>query len=276
MRRATNCVSLVAVAVLSGCNLADTVMLWPPSGPPGANGAARRVEDGVEIWIVPPPDGAPPDAYVLRFYGNAARAEWHVAEEASHFARMTFWGVNYRGFGGSAGSATLRGVAESATVAYDALAREAKGRPIYAFGTSMGTTAALHLAAERDVAGLLLVNPPPLERLVIEEHGWWNLWLFAGPVALGIPRSLDSEANARRSRVPAVFVTSEADGVVPFGYQGRVVAAYAGDKEVVSIPGAGHNDTPPPDVSAKIARAVERMIAAGQRRQRSVSPAPGR
>lgn len=254
----------------TGC-LADKLMLWPPSGPVETNGAGRRVESGIEIWTVPPEDGGEPDSYVLSFYGNGARANWQVASDASHLPRTTFWGVNYRGYGGSEGSATLSGVADAATIAYDALVREAKGRPIHAFGTSMGTTAALHLAAERDVAGLLLVNPPPLRRLVLEEHGWWNLYLLALPTALGVPRTLDSEENARRVHAPAVFVMSEDDGVVPLGYQGRVVAAYAGPKEVFSVPRAGHDDRPSPEVSAKISGAVSRMMSAAHARAKSSS-----
>lgn len=261
---------LVLALTTTGC-LADKLMLWPPSGSADAAGAVRRVEHGIEIWTVSPPDGAPPDAYVLEFYGNGARAEWMVAANASHFPRTTYWGVNYRGFGGSEGSATLSGVAEAATIAYDALAKEAKGKPIYAFGTSMGTTAALHLAAERELAGLLLVNPPPLRRLVLEEHGWWNLYLLAFPTALGIPRTLDSEENARRTHAPAVFVTAEDDGIVPLGYQGRVVAAYAGPKEVILIPRSGHNDQPPPEVSAKISAALAWMMSEGQARAKSSS-----
>jgi uncharacterized protein len=264
--------SLTMIVALSttGC-LADKLMLWPPSGPADASGAVRRVESGIEIWTVAPSDRGEPDAYVLEFSGNGARAEWTVAEHASHFPRAAFWGVNYRGYGGSEGSATLDGVAEAATIAYDALAKEAKGRPIFAFGTSMGTTAALHLSAERAIDGLLLVNPPPLKRLVLEEHGWWNLYLLALPTALGVPRALDSEENARRTRAPAVFVTSEDDGIVPLGYQGRVVAAYAGPKEVILIPRAGHNDQPPPEVSAKIATAVTQMMSDAQARAKSSS-----
>jgi pimeloyl-ACP methyl ester carboxylesterase len=272
MRFARQACLLAMTVGTTGC-LADAVMLWPPGGPADAGGAVRRVEQGIEIWTVTPRDAAPPDAYVIEFYGNAARAEWMVAANASHFPRATYWGVNYRGYGGSEGSATLDGVAESATIAYDALAKEAKGRPIYVFGTSMGTTAALHLAAERELAGVLLVNPPPLRRLVLEEHGWWNLYLLALPTALGVPRALDSEENARRARAPAVFVTAEDDGVVPLGYQGRVVAAYAGTKEVILVPRSGHNDAPPPEVSMKIAAAVSRMMSDGQARQaRAKSP----
>ena len=251
--------SLVFVAACAAaCNPADKILLWPPSGPTEPNGAVRRVvDDGVEVWTVP---RDAPDAYVLRFYGNGARAEWSVAEEAAALPHVVFWGVNYHGYGGSSGDATLDGVARAAISAYDTLAREAKGKPIFAFGTSMGSVAALHLGAERDVKGLLLWNPPPLKRLVLEEHGWWNLFLVAAPTALSIPASVDSEANARRCHMPAVFVMSDRDGVVPIQYQGRVIAAYAGQKDVIVLPGAGHNDSPAAREAEQIAVAVQRMM----------------
>jgi pimeloyl-ACP methyl ester carboxylesterase len=270
MRVLTFAIALVVSLLSSGCALANFALLWPPSGPQQASGAQRRVVKpaphgegstgkDVEVWIAPASNGAKANAYALRFYGNADRAEWHVAMEASQFSDVEFWGVNYPGYGGSEGPATLRGVARAALLAYDDLAREAAGRPIYAFGTSLGTTAALHVARERDVRGLVLVNPPPLRRLVLEEHGWWNLFLLAGPTALGIPDELDSEANARRCHAPAVFVTAERDEIVPLGYQGHVIRAYAGPKEVIPIPNATHNDAPPPETMARITEAVARM-----------------
>src|SRR5512142_2772319 len=47
--------SLVFVVVaLAGCNPADKLLLWPPSGPAEPNGAVRRVvDDGVEVWTMP-------------------------------------------------------------------------------------------------------------------------------------------------------------------------------------------------------------------------------
>ncbi len=40
------------------------------------------------------------------------------------------WGLNYPGFGGSTGPATLSALVESATLASDEIALEAGGRPI--------------------------------------------------------------------------------------------------------------------------------------------------
>ena len=111
------------------------------------------------------------------------------------------------------------------------------------FGTSIGATAALHVAAHRPVAGLILQNPPPLREMILRRFGWWNLWLLAGPVALQIPKDLDSIANVRKRLVrAAIFLLAEKDEVVPPGYHKLVVDAYAGEKRVISLPSAHHND----------------------------------
>src|SRR5262249_29169834 len=126
-------------------------------------------------------------------------------------------------------------------VAFDALAREAAGRPSYAFGTSLGTTVALHVAATRPVAGLVLQNPPALRQLILGEHGWWNLWLLAGPIALELPRALDSVANAARVRGRAFFLLADGDEVVPHKYPLQGAGAFAGERVILIQHGAGHN-----------------------------------
>ena len=115
---------------------------------------------------------------------------------------VEIWGMNYPGFGGSTGPPRLARIGPAAVAAFDALRREAADAPIVAYGASIGATAALHVAASRpaEIAGLILHNPPPLREMILRQFGWWNLWLLAGPVALQIPRDLDSIANARASR----------------------------------------------------------------------------
>jgi pimeloyl-ACP methyl ester carboxylesterase len=112
------------------------------------------------------------------------------------------------------------------------------------FGTSIGATVALHIAASRpaQVAGLILHNPPPLREVILRQFGWWNLWLLAGPVAFQIPRDLDSIANARATRVPAVFVLAQKDEVVAPHFHALVANAYAAEKRVIELHSAYHND----------------------------------
>jgi pimeloyl-ACP methyl ester carboxylesterase len=155
---------------------------------------------------------------------------------------VEIWGMNYPGFGGSTGPARLSRIGPAALAAFDELQRQADDRPILPFGTSIGATAALHVAAQRPTAGLILHNPPPLREMVLRRFGWWNLWLLAGPIALQIPRELDSIENAKAIHAPAIFVLAEKDEVVPPRYHNLVLNAYAGEKRVIALHGAYHND----------------------------------
>jgi uncharacterized protein len=149
--------------------------------------------------------------------------------------------VNYSGFGGSTGPSRLKRIAPAAVTAFDTLRGEAGERPIVIFGTSIGTAPALHIAAHRAVAGLILHNPPALRQLILRQYGWWNLWLLAGPVAAQIPSDLDNIANARAVHAPAIFLLAENDEIVAPRFQQMVVDAYAGEKRVIHLRGAHHN-----------------------------------
>ncbi len=232
-------VILVVTIALTGC-LADKLLLWPQRSTATPGATVQRVGT-LEVVVAQSTPNREPAAFVLRFYGNAQLANdiWFEATEFSGQA-IEWWGVNYPGFGGSAGPATLARVARSARAAYEALAKRANGRPIIVIGTSMGSAAALHVAAHAPVAGLVLHNPPPLAELIMRRHGWWNLWLLALPTAVQIPEALDSIENAKRVTAPALFLSSTDDGVVPTRYQDQIMKAYAGDWSMLAFPG-GHN-----------------------------------
>jgi pimeloyl-ACP methyl ester carboxylesterase len=255
-------IALALIGVYAGVivfgHIGDRLILWPTTAPLDAHGAERVIvplADGT-IDVFRAAMSRKPTRFVLRFYGNSDRAEHWVAGEAAGWGDTEFWGVNYPGYGGSTGPARLQRVADAALVAYDALARVAGDRPIFVFGTSLGTAAALHVAAERKVAGLVLQNPPALAQLVRGEHGWWNLWLLAYPVSLQIPRDLDSVANAGRVQAPAIFLLADHDEIVPPRYHHLVADAYAGPKEILVQPGAGHN-TPMSEAFAQVVHEAE-------------------
>ncbi len=146
----------------------------------------------------------------------------------------------YPGFGGSTGPARLAKVGPAALTALDALAAIAGDKPIMVVGYSFGPTAALCVAAHRPVAGVILQDSPALRQMIVGEHGWWNLWLLAGPLALRVPAALDSVGNAKAAQAPAIFLVDELDTAVPPKYQKLVIQAYAGKKEVVSVPDGHH------------------------------------
>jgi pimeloyl-ACP methyl ester carboxylesterase len=232
-------------------HLPDHLILFPTRSPIDAGGAVRKTipfENGeLEIWTAQSRRARQQgraDVFILRFYGNADRADRWAAMEAEmwNHRAVEIWGMNYPGFGGSTGPARLARIGPAAIVAVDELTRNAGDRPTVTYGTSIGATAALHVAAQRPIAGLILHNPVPLRELILRRFGWWNLWLLAGPVALQIPRDLDCIANARATRAPAIFLLAERDEIVPPRFHRLVVQAYAGEKRIIELRGAHHND----------------------------------
>ena len=255
-------------------HLADHLILFPTRAPIDVGAAVRRTipfENGdLEIWTAQSQSArrqGRADVFILRFYGNADRADRWPAMEAEVWKdrAVEIWGMNYPGFGGSTGPTRLTRIGPAAVAAFDELRRHAAkkstavlSRPtpssalktahakasIVVFGTSIGATAALHVATSRptEIAGLILQNPPPLREMILRQFGWWNLWLLAGPVALQIPRDLDSIANARASRAPAIFLLAEKDEIVAPRFHRLVVQAYAGEKRIIELRGAYHND----------------------------------
>jgi pimeloyl-ACP methyl ester carboxylesterase len=232
-------------------HLPDHLILFPTKAPIDTGGAVRKTvpfQNGeLEVWMARSrraQQQGDADIFILRFYGNADRAERWPAEEAEMWCdrAVEIWGMNYPGFGGSTGPARLSSIGPAALAAFDELKHHAGNRPIVPFGASIGTTVALHVAAHRQVAGLILHNPPPMREMALRQFGWWNLWLLAGPVALQMPRDLDSIQNARTTRVPAIFLLAEKDEIVAPRFHQLVVNAYAGQKRVIELRNAHHND----------------------------------
>ncbi len=243
--------AILLFALVMFTRLPDQLILFPSTQPLNPYGAVRKTipfqKGELEIWTAQSQRAQQQgraDVFVLRFYGNADRADRWAAAEAEMWndRAVEVWGMNYPGFGGSTGPARLSKIGPAALAAFDELKLHASDRPSIVYGASIGATAALHVAAQRPITGLILHNPVPLREIILRRFGWWNLWLLAGPVALQIPRDLDSVANARVSHAPTIFLTAEQDEIVPPRYHMLVANAYAGEKRVITLHGAYHND----------------------------------
>lgn len=243
--------------MLGGC--ADQFILFPSRHPMNAGAAQRRQvpfdKGHLEIFISRSPGATtrPVEACVLRFLGNAERAEMDAVTAARDWGDkpIEMWSVQYPGYGQSTGPAKLDRLPPAALAAYDALSQEANGKPIFLSATSLGTTLALYTASQRDAAALILRTPPPLKSLIRGRHGWWNLWLAAVPVSMGVPRELDALHTAPHVKAPAMFILIDTDEIVPLKYQQKVVDAYAGERQVILSQGGDHNSPLSTDAYSK-------------------------
>jgi pimeloyl-ACP methyl ester carboxylesterase len=267
--RAVAVLAVLGALLLTGC--ADQLILEPSRGPlsgPLKSDAVRRTidfEDGeLELWTVRPRPGenTAPEFFVLSFGGVGDRAEEVAALESDTWqdSSAEIWVLNYPGYGGSTGPAGLSRIPPSALAAYDELRRRAAGRPILLSGNSLGSAVALYVAARRPAVGAILRNPPPLRSLILGRYGWWNLWIGAAIVALQVPSELDSIQNAKSAEVPALFLLSSDDDVVPAAYAEDVVGAYGGPARVVHFEG-GHDDYVGPSQSAALREALGWLAA---------------
>lgn len=277
-----------------GCGkmLADRLMLFPSRDVIRVPGAGERLVETpvgkmhvITARSVPPMPSSPsqtaadllqqrsragdvpPQRYVLRFEGNAGRAEYTATWVAQRWDDVPteVWSMNHPGFGKSDGPAKLDRLAPAALAVYDAMCAEAGDRPVYLDADSMGATQALYVAAERadsrPVAGLVLKNPPPLRQIVMGRFGWWNLWLAAGPIAAGIPGDLDAIASSRRCKAPAIFIRAMNDTLVPPSYQQKIFDAYAGPKYLVDFHDADHNTPLDEPIEIEVGKALRKLMA---------------
>ena len=243
------CLALCLVCFAAGC--ADQLILHLPARAVAGPDVQRRTildeANTIEIFTARSAGayGVEPRAFMLEFTGNMTRAEHIVAYVASRWETQPVetWVINYPGYGRSTGGAKLRNIPPAALTAYDELKRVAGDRPIFVAGQSLGSIPALYVASKRDVAGVIIQNPPALPDQLWKQHGWWNLWLLAAPVAWQIPREMNSVVNARRVTAPAVILLADSDRVAPPRFQRKIADAYAGEKRLIVQKNAGH-DTP--------------------------------
>jgi hypothetical protein len=168
---------IVYLLIMLFGHLADHLILFPTRAAIDVGGAVRKTipfENGeLEIWTARSARAQQQgraDVFILRFYGNADRADrWPGIEaELWNDRAVEIWGMNYPGFGGSTGPARLARIGPAAVVTFDELKRRAGEVPVIAYGTSIGATAALHVAA------LTRNNPAPVwlvERVALGGAG---------------------------------------------------------------------------------------------------------
>jgi len=178
-------------------------------------------------------------AAMLWFYGNGETiaAIWPIIRDFRP-PNAALLVVDYPGYGASGGKATEAGMYEAADLAYNSLL----GRPdidprrIYVYGRSLGTAAATHLAATREIAGLILESPYTSARGMAARH--YRIF----PTAI-VRLRLDNIGRMPRIHCPVLIFHGTADMLVPIQMGRDVAAAAGGPVEFVMIEGSGHNDT---------------------------------
>ena len=194
-----------------------------------------------------------PAPTVVYFGGNAEEVSWTLAD--TRWPReWTIVALNYRGYGASEGKPGERELIGDALAIYDAVAaRDGIDRTrIVTFGRSLGTALATHLAAERPVAGVVLVSPYDSLAAIGHHHYPWL------PVSLLLRHRFDASKDAGRCRTPLLAIAAQADEINPVARSRALYDAWAGPKHWHLIRDADHNSL---GASADFWDAISRFVA---------------
>ena len=192
--------------------------------------------DGTALrgWIAK--GSAAPAPAIIFFGGNAEEVSFILADPRWPRA-WSIVALNYRGYGASEGVPGERALAADALAIYDAVAgREDVDRNrIVVFGRSLGTALAAHVAAERPVAGVVLVSPYDSLAAIGNHHYPWL------PVSLLLRHRFDARADATRSQAPMLALVANRDSIIPVERSRALYDAWAGQKNWQVVPGSDHN-----------------------------------
>ncbi len=179
-----------------------------------------------------------PRGFALLFGGNGedlTSLAYQAAELARH--RLVVLAAEFPGYGLSQGMPTVASILECAEVAARAAASQARqeGLPLLVAGSSLGSFAAVHVAACGTGERLLLRSPPTTLAAAADARFWWL------PVRWLLRHGFDNLTPAPRVAVPALVLHGDRDRIVPLAL-GQELATALPQGRLVTIAGCGHND----------------------------------
>jgi pimeloyl-ACP methyl ester carboxylesterase len=175
---------------------------------------------------------------VLLFHGNGEIvSDWDGAAPSFLARGVRFAVMDYRAYGRSTGTPTMRAVLDDAWTVL-AYVHALTGSKVIVMGRSLGSAPAWEVASASCV------------RAVIVDSGFTSVDAFARrrgvePASLGTTEraALDPLAKIARVTAPTLLLHGERDAVIVHDEAVRALAAISHEeKSLATIPGRGHND----------------------------------
>lgn len=205
------------------------------AGMSGVEDLRLTSDDGETLvaWYVPAPKGRP---LILYFHGNGGalvdRVPRFRALAASGYGLLA---VSYRGYGGSTGFPTQKGLMQDGEAAYAAArARGYDSDRIVLMGESLGTGVAIALAATHEAAALVLDSAYSSALDVAAAH--YRIF----PVRWLMFDQFRSDLMIGDVHIPILMVHGNEDVVIPASSARRLFELANEPKTFLSVPGDGH------------------------------------
>ena len=206
------------------------------AGFPEAQEHILTTADGekVIVWHVPARPGHP---VVLYFHGNGDFLAGFFGRFRDVIADGTGIVVlSYRGYAGSSGRPSERGLLLDAAAAYAFTTARYSADSIVVWGFSLGTGVAVALAAEQRI-GRLILEAPFTSTADVAASAFW----FA-PVRLLMLDQFRSDERIARVTVPLLIMHGSNDLAIPIRFGLALFALAREPKQFVRFPGGGHEN----------------------------------
>jgi pimeloyl-ACP methyl ester carboxylesterase len=171
---------------------------------------------------------------ILYFGGNGDT----VARSAFAFDRFfpdhTVYLVNYRGYGGSSGEPSEKGIYSDALTIFDQI--RSKHSDISVLGRSLGSGVATYLASKREFEKLVLITPYDSAQSMVQER------FLMYPMSILLKDKYDSVARVKDIKAKTLIMIAGNDNVIPMKHTKQLIDAFSASKvDVKIIEGVGHN-----------------------------------
>jgi fermentation-respiration switch protein FrsA (DUF1100 family) len=206
------------------------------AGLPAAEEIVLDTADGEKViaWHVPPREGRP---VVMFFPGNGDVLATRVARLRTLTEDGTgLLALSYRGYGGSSGHPTEKGLLLDAAAAYAFVAARYPSARIVVWGFSLGTGPAVALAAARPI-GKLVLEAPYTSTVDVAAA---ILPFF--PVRALMKDQFRSDALIGKVNVPLLVMHGERDPGISIRLGERMFALANEPKRMVRFPLGGHEN----------------------------------
>jgi fermentation-respiration switch protein FrsA (DUF1100 family) len=205
-----------------------------PDGP-AIQAVQLRTADGETLvaWWLPPEEGQP---VFLFFPGNALGLsvyDWRYRLWSERGAG--FLAVGYRGFSGSTGKPSEKGLTLDAEAAYGWISSRYPADRIVINGYSLGTGVAVRLATKQPARALVLEAPYTSTVDVARPRMLW------APVDLLMHDKFDSRSLIGQVRMPVMIIHGDRDQTIPFALGEALYEAAPQPKRFLRMQGVDHN-----------------------------------
>jgi hypothetical protein len=189
--------------------------------------------ENVIVWHVPPRAGQP---VVLYLHGNGGA----LSHRAERFHALAADGIglvalDYRGYGGSSGSPSEKGLIIDAQTAYAFAAARYPAERIALWGESLGSAVAVAVAAEKPVCCVILEAPFASAVAMAARQ-----YPFV-PVRWLMHDQFRSDERIGRVTAPLLIMHGDRDAVVPIGEGERLFARANEPKRFLRFAGGAHD-----------------------------------